>query len=135
MNQGLAILMERIGTHPEEFVTSAGAITGSSRWGGLVKVALDPARSGTFITPEERIALTAKLAVVQGEQFHKEVLRNLLGDQRVDDSSDQLDIDQYKRYLLSAMQLQKTADSQRLINTQLGKAGSLVQVRRPGLTY
>lgn len=134
MNQGLAILMERIGTHPEEFVTGGGTLTGGSRWGGLVKIALDPARSGTFITPEERTALTAKLAVVQGEQFHKEVLRNLLDDRMVDDSRDHLDIEQYKRQVLAAMQAQKTVGSG-VINTQLVNASPTVQVRRPGFTY
>lgn len=132
MNQGLAILMERIGTHPEEFVTGGGTLAGGSRWGGLVKVALDPARSGTFITPEERTALTAKLSVVQGEQFHKEVLRSLLDDRMVDDSSDHLE--QYKRQVLAAMQAQKTGGTG-IINTQLGNASSTVQVRRPGFTY
>ena len=89
MNQGLAILMERIGTHPEEFIGRSSTVTHMSRWGTLIDIATDPARSDTFITPEERAALVAKLAVVRGEQFHKDVLHRLMDAESGDDSSDQ----------------------------------------------
>jgi hypothetical protein len=89
MNQGLAILMERIDTNPEEFIGRSSTVAHMSRWGTLVDIALDPKRSDTFITPEEREALAAKLAVVRGDYFHKEVLRKLMEDQTGDDSSDQ----------------------------------------------
>lgn len=134
MNQGLAILMERIDTNPEEFIGKSSTVTHMSRWGTLIDIATDPARSGTFITPEERAALVAKLAVVRGEYFHKEVLRKLMDAEGGDDSSDHLYIEQYKRQLIGAMQAQKTVGSG-IIKTQLGNASTTVQVRRPGFTY
>lgn len=92
MNQGLAILMERIDTHPEEFIGRSSVKAHMSRWGALIDIATDPARSDTFITPEERVALVAKLAVVRGEQFHKEVLHKLMDAESGDDSSDHIKI-------------------------------------------
>lgn len=88
MNQGLAILMERIDTHPEEFIGRSSVVAHISRWGTLIDIAADIKRSGTFITVDERAALLVKLSVVRGEQFHKEVLRSLMLDPAVDDSSD-----------------------------------------------
>lgn len=87
MNQGLAILMERIDTHPEEFIGRSSVKAHMSRWGTLIDIATDHARSDTFITPEERAALVAKLAVVRGDYFHKEVLHKLMDAESGDDSS------------------------------------------------
>lgn len=96
MNQGLAILMERIDTNPEEFYQYSNPTTGlggvthtSSRWSAVILMALDEQRSGDFITPEERAELRRKLGVVSGDAFHKHVLRKLMEDQTGDDSSDQ----------------------------------------------
>ena len=95
MNQGLAILMERIDTNPEEFYQYSSPTTGlggvthtSSRWSAVILMALDEQRSGDFITPEERAELRRKLGVVSGDAFHKHVLRKLMEDQSGDDSTD-----------------------------------------------
>jgi hypothetical protein len=131
MNQGLAILMERIDTNPEEFIGKSSTVTHMSRWGTLIDIATDPARSGTFITPEERAALVAKLAVVRGEYFHKEVLRKLMDAESGDDSSAHTEA--YKRQVLATMEALNIVPTQGLVNAQLGNASSTVQVRRPGL--
>lgn len=89
MNQGLAILMERIDTNPEEFYHFISGVTHtSSRWSAVILMALDEQRSGDFITPEERAELRRKLGVVSGDAFHKHVLRKLMEDQSGDDSTD-----------------------------------------------
>jgi hypothetical protein len=141
MNQGLAILMERIDTNPEEFAGDA-EIRIPKRWATLVGIALDPSRSGTFITPEERAALSAKLGEVRGEHFHKEVLRKLMEDQTGDDSSDQ-QLGAYSasgvtKSMLETMRLQQAIQAGQqavsqsgLANAQLGNLSSTVQVRRP----
>jgi hypothetical protein len=138
MNQGLAILMERIDTNPEEFVGD-GEIRIPKRWATLIAIALDQSRSGTFITPEERAALVAKLAVVRGEHFHKEVLRKLMEDQTGDDSSDHmLYSNGVAKAMLETMRVQQAMQSVQqavsqsgLANSQLGKLSSTVQVRSP----
>lgn len=138
MNQGLAILMERIDTNPEEFAGDA-EIRIPKRWATLVGIALDPSRSGTFITPEERAALSAKLGEVRGEHFHKEVLRKLMEDQTGDDSSDQMLYGNgVTKSMLETMRLQQAIQAGQqavsqsgLANAQLGNLSSTVQVRRP----
>jgi hypothetical protein len=90
MNKGLEVLLARIESHPEEFIGKSSVVPRMTRWSTLVDIALDPARSGTFITPEEREALVAQLAVVRGEQFSKNVLQTLMDVDR-DDSSEALE--------------------------------------------
>lgn len=141
MNQGLAILMERIDTNPEEFI-SDGGIDGVARlpkrWATLIGIVLDSDRSGTFVTPEERAALTAKLGEVRGERFHKEVLRKLMQEPS-DDSSDQmLYSNEFAKYMVETMRAQQAIQSGQqavsqsgLVNSQLGDIGSQVAVCRP----
>jgi hypothetical protein len=142
MNQGLAILMERIDTNPEEFI-SEGEIGGIARlpkrWAALIGIALDSDRSGTFVTPEERAALTAKLGEVRGDRFHKEVLRKLMQEPSGDDSSDQmLYSNGVAKSMIESMRVQQAMRSAQqavsqsgLANSQLGNLSSTVQMRRP----
>jgi hypothetical protein len=123
--------MERIDTNPEEFIGRSSTVTHMSRWGTLVDIALDINRSDTFITPEERAALVAKLAVVRGEYFHKEVLRKLMEDQSGGDSSDQMYGGGVAKALHESMRVQQALEKGHQALSQLGNLSSTVQVRRP----
>lgn len=75
MNEGLAILMARIASHPEEFQDFS-----SNRWTQLVNIVINESRSGGFITPMQRESFTKELNKVLGDAFTQAVLRKLVRD-------------------------------------------------------
>jgi hypothetical protein len=73
VNKGLAILMARIVSHPEEFQDYS-----TGRWAHLVNIVLDESRSGGFVTPAQREEFTKELNKVLSDTFTQSVLRKLL---------------------------------------------------------
>ena len=74
MNDGVKLLLERIKTHPEEFVTTEGALFGThSRWALLVN------RFENFLTPDDRHALKTAMDEVMAEKFTEAVMKELMG--------------------------------------------------------
>lgn len=98
MNKGLAILMARIVSHPEEFQDYS-----TGRWAHLVNIVLDESRSGGFVTPAQREEFTKELNKVLSDTFTKAVLRKLVGHNSVVgyeslyDSSDHLLVNSYNK--------------------------------------
>ena len=70
MLTGVEILLERMKTHPEEFLGIEGLY---SKWGRVMAMGRD------FFTEEERIALDNGLIGAKREAFNGEVLRVLTG--------------------------------------------------------
>jgi hypothetical protein len=68
MNDGVKILLERMKTNPEEFVSEYG----SSKWGSLI------ASYKEFLEPEDRQALTDSMNVVLQQRFTEKVMEELI---------------------------------------------------------
>jgi hypothetical protein len=81
MNIGVAILLKRMDSHPEEFqglgygikvtITERGEV--SRRWDAFISAAL----KSTFLTGEERELLLNKLSSIQGNAFSAAVVEEL----------------------------------------------------------
>jgi hypothetical protein len=68
MNDGVAMLIERMKTNPEEFVSEHG----SSKWGSLI------ASYKEFLEPEDQQALTEGMKVVLQQRFTQKVMEELV---------------------------------------------------------
>lgn len=68
MNDGVKILLERMQTHPEEFVPN----NGSSKWGSLI------AAYKEFLEPEDRQALSLGVNKLLQQAFTEKVLEELV---------------------------------------------------------
>jgi hypothetical protein len=68
MNDGVKILLERMKTNPEEFVSEHG----SSKWGSLIVAYKE------FLEPEDRQALTDSMNVVLQQRFTEKVMEELI---------------------------------------------------------
>ena len=81
---GVKILLERMDTNPEEFISPMDAMRGA-RWGntmtGIVSRKLgEPIRGdGNFLTDAEIDALYAKYMVIRRKAFDDHILREVLG--------------------------------------------------------
>lgn len=74
MNDGVKLLLERIKTHPEEFVTGNGGLFNAhSRWQLLVQ-----SYEG-YLTPDDRQALRDAMNAVMAEKFTEAVMKELMG--------------------------------------------------------
>ena len=74
MNDGVKLLLERIKTHPEEFVTGSGGLFNAhSRWQLLVQ-----SYEG-YLTPDDRQALRDAMNAVMAEKFTEAVMKELMG--------------------------------------------------------
>lgn len=74
MNDGVKLLLERIKTHPEEFVMGSGGLFNShSRWQLLVS-----SYEG-YLTSEDRDALRKAMNEVMAEKFTEAVMKELMG--------------------------------------------------------
>jgi hypothetical protein len=68
MNDGVAMLLERMKTNPEEFVPN----NGSSKWGSLIAAYKD------FLEPEDRQALTEGMNKLLQQAFTEKVMQELI---------------------------------------------------------
>jgi translation initiation factor 2 alpha subunit (eIF-2alpha) len=68
MNNGVALLLERMKTHPEEFVPN----NGSSKWGSLISAYKE------FLEPEDKQALTEGVNKLLQQAFTEKVLEELV---------------------------------------------------------
>jgi len=74
MNDGVKLLLERIKTHPEEFVhNQAGLFGANSRWHMLVQ------SYDNYLDPEDRNALHKAMNEVMAEKFTEAVMKELMG--------------------------------------------------------
>ena len=71
MIEGIKILLERMKTHPEEFLENNDYV-GSSKWGKLIQ------RYNTVLTKEEIKAFNDALHELHRQQFTADVLESLL---------------------------------------------------------
>ena len=82
MNQGIALLIARMDSNPEEFGSNA---TRGGRWHYLLAPLLGEDRpKQSWATKEEIEAVRTKYYSIQGETFTKHVLKELLEDERKD---------------------------------------------------
>ena len=72
MIEGLEILLERMKTHPEEFLDATNDYAGSSKWGKLIH------KYNNVLTKEEIKAFNDALHALHRQQFTSEVLESLL---------------------------------------------------------
>lgn len=72
MIEGLKILLERMKTHPEEFLDDRDDYVGSSKWGKLIH------RYNKVLTKEEIKAFNDALHELHRQQFTAEVLESLV---------------------------------------------------------
>ena len=68
MNDGVKILLERMKTHPEEFVSEYG----SSKWGSLIVAYKE------HLDPEDRQAITEGMKIVLQQRFTERVMEELI---------------------------------------------------------
>jgi hypothetical protein len=68
MNDGVKILLERMKTHPEEFVSEHG----SSKWGSLIVAYKE------HLDPEDRQAITEGMKIVLQQRFTERVMEELI---------------------------------------------------------
>jgi len=68
MNDGVAMLLERMKTNPEEFVPN----NGSSKWGSLI------AAYKEFLEPEDRQALSTGVNKLLQQAFTEKVMQELI---------------------------------------------------------
>ena len=68
MNDGVAMLLDRMKTNPEEFVPN----NGSSKWGSLI------ASYREFLEPEDRQALIAGVNKLLQQAFTEKVMQELI---------------------------------------------------------
>lgn len=74
MNDGVKLLLERIKTHPEEFIsTGQGFFGGIGRWHMLVQ------SYENYLTPEDRNELRKAMDAVMAEKFTEAVMKELMG--------------------------------------------------------
>lgn len=77
MNDGVKLLLERIKTHPEEFVTNVysgrDGLFSSTRWLTLVQ------HYENFLNPEDRQTLRDAMNAVMAEKFTEAVMKELMG--------------------------------------------------------
>lgn len=74
MNDGVKLLLERIKTHPEEFLSSNGGLFDSrNRWQLLVQ------SYESYLVPEDRDALRTAMNEVMAEKFTEAVMKELMG--------------------------------------------------------
>ena len=71
MNDGVRILLERMKTHPEEFIPN----NGSSKWGSLI------AAYKEFLEPEDRQVLTEGMNKLLQQAFTEKVMQELIDPQ------------------------------------------------------
>jgi hypothetical protein len=72
MIEGLKILLERMKTHPEEFLDDSDGYVGSSKWGKLIH------KYNKVLTKEEIKAFNDALHELHRQQFTAEVLESLI---------------------------------------------------------
>lgn len=72
MIEGLKILLERMKTHPEEFLDDSDGYVGSSKWGKLIH------RYNKVLTKEEIKAFNDALHELHRQQFTADVLESLI---------------------------------------------------------
>ena len=74
MNDGVKLLLERIKTHPEEFVHSGSQLFGTNgRWQLLI------GSYESYLKPEDRDALRDAMNEVMAEKFTEAVMKELMG--------------------------------------------------------
>lgn len=74
MNDGVKLLLERIKTHPEEFVhTGHGLYGANSRWHMLVQ------SYENYLDPQDRHTLLKAMNEVMAEKFTEAVMKELMG--------------------------------------------------------
>ena len=78
MNQGVALLLKRMETNPEEFPLGTGHTMYDSRWGKFLKYALDDDRRGSFLSETERRLLADKYWSLQATAFSEAVMQELV---------------------------------------------------------
>jgi hypothetical protein len=81
INQGVKIILGRIESHPEEFKR----LHTKSRWAWAFNIIFNDT---SFISAEERAMVREKIAAIEGEEFTKRVLEELLVDKPDDSSHD-----------------------------------------------
>lgn len=72
MNEGLKLLMDRMDTNPEEFISGKGSMR--SKWRNIVE------QYAAVLPKEDMKAYRAKLNQLISEQFTAEILKELLKD-------------------------------------------------------
>lgn len=82
MNDGVKILLERMETHPEEFIGDAGFAY--SKWGSLISAYKE------HLTPEDRIALDNELCKLHQQRFTEKVLEELVDPKKSDNWVDSI---------------------------------------------
>ena len=78
MNQGVALLLKRMETNPEEFPLRNGHTMYDSRWGKILKYVLDDDRRGSFLSETERQLLADKYWSLQATAFSEAVMQELV---------------------------------------------------------
>ena len=90
MNDGVKILLARMDSHPEEFA-DIFVPEQSSRWGGRWYAMMNVLKDrGSFLSEEDKTALLDKYHSIQGDNFTRYVMRELLEDTK--DTTDMKDI-------------------------------------------
>lgn len=75
MNDGVALLLERMKTNPEEFVPN----NGSSKWGSLISAYKE------FLESEDRQALSLGINKLLQQAFTEKVMQELIDPKKSDD--------------------------------------------------
>ena len=78
MNQGVALLLKRMETNPEEFPLGMVLATYDSRWGKFLQYVVDNDRRGAFLSDKERQLLTDKYWSLQATAFSEAVMQELV---------------------------------------------------------
>ena len=78
MNQGVALLLKRMETNPEEFPLGTGLTRHDSRWGKFLQYVMDDDKRGSFLSDTERKLLTDKYWSLQATAFSEAVMQELV---------------------------------------------------------
>ena len=76
MNQGVALLLKRMETNPEEFPLGTGFTRHDSRWGKFLQYVIDDDKRGGFLSEKERVA--DKYWSLQATAFSEAVMQELV---------------------------------------------------------
>lgn len=78
MNQGVALLLKRMETNPEEFPLGTGLTMYDSRWGKFLQYIIDDDRRGGFLSETERKLISEKYWSLQATAFSEAVMQELV---------------------------------------------------------
>lgn len=117
MLTGIEIIIERMKTHPEEFVGTNGGC--SKEWYRVFNPVVP------YLTDEEKEAVNAALFSAHRDYFNGEVMRVISGEAKVDESISTYTEDYYGRSLANMI----NGTDSRLIGVQTPTQAAIVKTR------